>query len=440
MSMQSISPSEFETSDEVGAAVSAFLFDRIPFFDKKTGKYRMLTEEDTRAKIREFYDGDRYNEAEELLDSIDQFSSFNPEKEFREIKSKSFRLSTVQFVKAVKTAYKEDKSVAGVLRTNIASNIKSGIESFYQNPDIDDERVDVIKEIMLDWGEKKGRSPLKEGYTLDWNISYSESFEKYETFAKYFIRKQFLENQVEDNKLIDTVLDYYTIADPISIFPLGQDLELKMEEDVLTLLFNHPINLFFPIREIEELENFLSDIANLECSIGEINDLFIFEEFPELKDWIRSIRKGEDFEVQSVREKMGSQEDRDDVHQNSLQDLTIERPLKIEDGSLLWGDIPLKEGELKEEILNEILEDELNSLNIDEAKKEVERCLEEGETGRAKELNKKISIYSSVEYMSELIEKTILDGVSSQVVSLTMPKGVAGLVKIFDLETDDMVG
>ncbi len=100
----------------------------------------------------------------------------------------------------------------------------------------------------------------------------------------------------------------------------------------------------------------------------------------------------------------------------------------------------MKKGELKKEILDEILEDEIKSLNIDEAEEEVERALEEGDTKTAKELNEKMSIYKSVEYMSELLEKVILDGVSSQVASLTMPRGVEGLMKIFDLETEDMVG
>jgi len=441
MSMQSILPSEFETSDEVGAAVSAFLFDRIPFFDKKTGKYRMFTEEDTRAKIREFYDEDRYNEAEELLDSIDQFSSFNPEKEFREIKSKSFRLSTVQFVKAVKNAYDKNKSVADLLRTNIACNLLPKIDDFYQNPNIDDKRVFILEEIMNDWGKKKGRSPLKDGYSLDWNISYSENIEKYETFARYFVRKNFLENQVEDKKLLDTVLKYFDIQSG-GIFDWGTNIKLKNEDDGLKLLLNHPLDYAFvhPGDSLENLEDFLSDIANQEYSRRELSDLFIFEEIPMLLDWVESIREGKGAEVQSEREKIGSDEDWGEVVRTSYRDFTIKRSLKIEDESLVWGDVPVKKGELKKEILNEILEDELKSLNIDEAKEEVEKALEEGDTKRAKKLNKKISIYNSVEYMSELLEKVILDGVSSQVVSLTMPKGVAGLVKTFDLETEDMVG
>ncbi len=443
MSPKESSHAELETKNELEAEVLGFLFNRIPFFDRETGKYKMLREEEIQSKIKDFYDEDRYKDADELIDSYDDFSSLNPEKEFRELKSKSFRLSEADFVKAVKKAYDNNSSVADLLRSNITSKLKTRVEEFYQDADIEDSKIDLITEIVENWGEKEGRSPLRDGYTLGWEVPYSRAsfIDAYEEFSKYLVKKEILEQHLDDEKLIDIYSDYYN-SDEEGFF---ENMELKIgeEDDELKLFFNWSFSVWFtPTESLDILNDFLSDVANEGYTKDELEGSIFLDDFPTLVNRIQRIRENKDHGIGTAKGRLpGSAHERAEISRIlSFPKLSIKWPLEVKDDSLKCGEIPLQEGELQEPILNEILGSELQSLNVEEAKERVEKSLEKRDTGTARKINQRISTYKSSEELAGTIEKIILNGLSSQVVSLTMPKAVSGLLKIFDIQKSDLLG
>jgi len=439
MSAKNLTPGEYRTEDKDEAELVAILSDRIPFYDEKDGAYRILTREDVQSRINDLYEEDRYTEAEDLIDAYDRFSDLNPEKELGMVKSKSFRLSKVQFVRAVEKAYERNISVADVLRSNIAKKIKSYITNLYQNSEIDDERAKLLEEVVENWSDKGGRSPLKEGYELGFDLPTSPSKEKYERFGRYFVRKTILEKKIEDEKLVDIFEKHFKIADPDDIL-ISSKIKIKKDNGSFNLVFQYYIHVFLDCHDIDKLNSLLSDIANQGYSKEKLKDLPIFNKFHQLPDMVRSISDGEYDKLESDHISDHERIWEDIQSEMSFPELKIKIPLEIKNESLRFGKNLSEDGNFKDIILNRVLEGELKSLDIDNAKQQVRECLEKGDTSSAKKINRQISIYNSVEYIAEIIEKMILDGLSSQVVSLTMPKGVTGLIKTLDLKKEDMIG
>lgn len=448
--MKEILSGQFATADREEAEVVAFLTDRVPFYEKRSGEYKTLTQEEIRSRVQELYEEDRYSDAEELIEAYDKHSSSVPEKEAREIKSKSFRLSNVQFVKVLKKAYEIDISAADVIRGNIASKLKGGLESLRQNPDIDEERINLLKEILETWSETEGRSPLTTGYNLSWEILVSETDkESCERFSKYFLRRNILEKFIEDQRLVDIFLKYYDYV-PNDLFNFAE-LKLGGENDELILRFDLDLPLYFkPLiseeyeyeeyKDLEPLNDFLSEIANEGYSLEDLEDVVVFKRLPHLAHYVESMKEGDYEKLEPLREILPPDTALDTRLDISLPEFSISRPLRIEEETLIWGDVPLKKGDIKESILTEILDEETRHLDIDKAKLEVKECLEEGETKNARKINRQISTFKSSEVIANIIQEIILDGIGSQVFSLTMPKGLVGLLSLFNLEKDDVVG
>jgi len=439
MNMKNLSPTEFKTDNEDEAEFFAILSDRIPYFDEGSGEYKLLDQKEIRSKVKNFYAKERYEDAEELIDALDRFQSINLEKEFRQVKSRSYRFSEVQFVKVVKKAYERDTSVSDVLRFNMANKLEEGVDYLYQNSSIEGEKLDIVHNILSEWSEKEGRGPKKDGYNLGYHFYYTESQKKYKQFAKYYVKKNVLKNKIDDEKLIDIYLKYYDIADPGALLDYT-DIIIKEDKGNLYLQFDHSINFIFECYSLDDLNNFLSDVANQGYSKNELRNLPVFNDFFRLSDMVQSIKEGEDDQIKAGQI-LDQNKTWDDIHDKiSFPNQIIKFPIEINDGSLRLDGVCMEKGKVKELILKDMIDDELESLNINEAKKQVEDFLEKGQANKARQIHKKITTYKSLEYWAELIESLILQSISSQVVSLTMPKGVAGLLKLFDLEKEEMIG
>jgi len=433
----SLGKHETENKDE--AELVAILSNRIPFYDKREGAYKILSKEDAQSIISDLYDEDRYTEAEDLIDSYDRFSKLNPDKELGMVKSKSFRLSKVQFVKAVKKAYERNVSVADVLRFNIAKKTKSFLKDLYQYKEFDDEGVKLLEKEIEKWSDREGRSPLQEGYQLSFDLPTSSSKEKYERFGRYFVRKTILENKIKDEKLVDIFENYFKIADPGDLWGSSK-IKINKNDGNLNLVFQYSVNIFLDCYDMDTLDSLLSDIANQDYSNKELKDLPIFNKFQELPHIVQSISKGK-YDKLEYSDILDQEVVWEDIQSElSFPELKIKIPLKIKNKSLRFGKNLSENGDFKEIILDKILDSELKSLDIDDAKQQVRECLEKGDTSSAKKINRQISIYNSVEYIAEIIENMILDSLSTQIVSLTMPKGVSGLIKMIDLKKEDMIG
>ncbi|KXB07475.1 hypothetical protein AKJ54_00240 [candidate division MSBL1 archaeon SCGC-AAA382K21] len=438
---------EFSMTEEEEAEIVAFLTGKIPFFDKESGKYRTLAHEEFRTRVKELYEEDRYDDAETLIEAFNRYSSSSPEKRIREIKSKSFRLSKVQFFKALKQGYEDDASVADVIRANIGDKLKAGLENLNQIPNIDGEKLRLPKEILENWLSREGRGPLKFGYNLKWEIYVSDEDRKsYERFLRHFTRKNILETQIEDQRIIDIFLKFYE-SDPNALFE-GVSLEtLENDNGELALKFRqHPAFYFEPLmhggyhKNLKTLDDFLSELANEGYEVGDLEELPIFNQIPKFASRVESIKNG-GYEQLAWARDIGIEHNIGFDIANEIHPLLrFSRPVRINGESLIWGDTPLEQDHLKESILSEILEDEVRHLDIDESKKKVETFLEEGNAEKAQKISRRISAFKSAEAVAEKTEEIILDGISSQVVSLTMPKGVAGLLNLFNLKKEDMAG
>ena len=437
MSPKKLTPAEFRTEDEEEAELVAFLSNRISFYDKKEETYNLITQDDILSKIEELYDEDRYGDAEELIDAYDQYSSFDPEKEIKKVKSKSFRLSKVQFVQAVKKAYDRNISISDILRSNIGNRIKSNFQNLYQNSELQEKRVEQLEEVVKNWSKKEGRLPLKEGYRLNFGEYPISSKEKYENFAKYFLKKTILKEKLKDEKLIDVFTKYYTIKSSDEIFS-DASLRIKDDNGGLNIIFNDKLSLILDFDSRDERNNLLSDIANLGYSEKKLEKSPIFDDHYWLLEMVQWI-KDRDL-------------DKEDIHDRSKWDelektmsnpyLKIKIPLEAKAGKIIFGGEPLEEKNVKDRILNNIFEGldvKLKFFDINEAKEDVKEYIRKKDTNSAKKVNQKISLFVSSKYIAGIIGEIILDGLSSQVVSLTMPRGVSGLLKIFDLKKEDIL-
>lgn len=440
MSPQKLTPAEFRTEDKDEAELVALMIDMIYYFDEEEEKYRLISRDEVQSKIKKLYDEDKYAEAEKLIDSIDRVSSKDTEEIIRESKSKSYRLSKLQFVKAVKKAYEKNVSVADILRSNISKKIESNLKNLYDISEIDQERLESLEEIVKRWAMKEGRSPLKDGYRLSYHIPTNPSEEKYEIFAKNLVKINFLEKKIDEEKLIDIYLKYYTIPDPEDAF-YHADIRLNEDGGNVNLIFDHEMDFIIEHFDREKLNDFLSDIANLGFNKEELNDLPIFDKIYKLPEIVESIKDGDQEDIDN-----SPIYDRDEwdeiIKETSFPRLKIKIPLEINGGSLMFGGESLEIDSVKKIILDKILENfdgDLVAFDIDKAKQKAVECVKEGDYSSAKRINKQISLYDASKYMAGKIGDMMLDSLSSQVVSLTMPKGVYGLLKIFDLKKEDIL-
>lgn len=432
MNMKSISPSEFKAKDEVEAELVAILSGRVPYFEEVSGEHRVLDEKDIRSKIKKFYEENRYEDAEDLIDTLDKFDSMNVEKELREIKSKSFRLSDIQFVNLVKKAYRRDISISDIIRSNISDKLEGDINKLCQDQNLDQSKIDVVKEIIEEWAEKKGRSPKDDGYQINHNVPYRGSKKKYKRLSKYLMKKKLKEMGVEDEKFINILLNHYDLPDDIDFGPFV-NFTITERDDKIRLKFN--LEFYYAIRE-GGFQDLLLDIANEGYDERDLNDIPVFNS-SELINKIKNIKEGKDEDIEINNTTYWAEVIDEEI---GFPNIDIDFPLDIEFGNLKWGDTMLEESNIKEFVLKEVLDQEIESTDLDKAMEQVQEYLDNKEYNKAKRLNQKISIYNSVEYIGEVIEDIILNGFSSHVVSLTMPKCVAGLVKLFDYNKDDFVG
>jgi len=462
MKVADLALEEYSTEDEDEAEILAILSDKIPVHDRLEDEYRILDQENLRSRVKELYEEDRYLDAEELMDSYDRFSSLNPEKEIEEIKTKSFRFSFENFIRAVEHAYQEEMSISDLIRYNISSELKSRIDELYDNPEIDDEIAEFIEDVIENWSEKKGRSPLADGYTLNWDVKYLEDREKYNNFARYHAGKNFLEDLFEEmsenegeefdfEELIDIFLKHFKNFEPDIMF---DDSRLKLIGRNGELSLNFSFATYYSFRPHEEPDEFLLDLANSGYSNEELEQIFEwFANGPhshipyisEIAEKVIEIREEQKDSIESA-------EDRENIDTSIFEfghrfvelqwGVELRRPLTVDDEVLKWGGVPVEEGKIQELVLDKFLDDELKNLDVEKAKQRVDECLEEGDIETAREINHRVSIYDSTKYVAEIIEDIVLDGVSSpsQVVSLSIPKGVLGLVNLFDLDRDDMIG
>ena len=440
MSPKKLTPAEFRTEDEEEAELVAFLSNRISFYDTKYEIYKLADPEEVQTKIKKLYDEDRYVEAEELIDAIDRGTSKNTEEMIKKSKSKSYRLSKVQFVKAVKKAYEENAAVADILRSNISRKIESNLNKLNNNSEIDQEKLTQLEEIVKKWDNKEGRSPLKEGYKLGHHLLGKSSIEKYDIFARGFVRKKILEEKINDEKLIDIYSKYYRIPDPDDIF-YNANITLNENEGNLNLIFDYELNYIIDCYNREKLDDFLSDIANQDYSKEELKDLPIFDKFYKLPEIVESIKEGRDKEIEPHH--ITDRPEWDEIIEEiSFPRLKLKFPLEIKGDSLKLGGSSLERNSVEKTVLGKILKNldsDIRSFDIEKAKQKAIKAVEEGDFSSAKKIHKQISIYDASKYMASNVEDMILDGLSSQVVSLTMPRGVSGLLKIFDLKKEDIL-
>lgn len=470
MNVEEFTPDEYLPENEDEAEVLAVLTERIPVYDRLEKNYRFFTEEDLKSRMKELYEEDRFVEAENLIDAFERFDSYNIEKEFNEIKSRSYRFSEKNFIGLVKEAYQNDISIADVLRKNISSIIQEGIQTLKKNSCISEERIEIIEDITRDWSEKMGRSPVKNGYRLSsygyelnshFNI-FKPDKEKYERFARYISKKK-LENLFENSdinigykELVNIFLKCYELLDEEEDFQMfGDEPRISYNRNDNELILNIEEVLMYLIEPWSNPDEFISDLVNSSYSDEDIQK--IFEEFlgySNISDKVISIRN----ELRDDQE-----EDHDDIFkfvsdswsqdvENDIDRLTdfivskypthfeIRKVLKSDDEGFTLGGVPLERGRIKDMIMEEILEDETEKLeDIEKAKEKAKESLEEGDIETARKINQQITVYDSCEYVAEKLEKKILDSLTPQVVSVTMPKGVYGLIKFLDVNKEDML-
>lgn len=468
MNVEEFTLDEYCPEGEDEAEVMAVLTEKIPVYDRLEKNYRLFTEEGLKSRIDELYEEDRFVEAENLMEAYERFDSYNIEKEFNEIKSRSYRFSAKNFIQLVEVAYNENISVADVIRQNISSIIQTGIDNLKENSNVFEEKIEILEDLTKNWSEKKGRSPVKNGYTLSsyefnshFNV-YSPDKEKYERYARCIAKnklKDLFERGDADfdyQELLDIFLKYYKLLDEEEDFQMfGNEPSISYSKTDNELLLEIEENPMYLLDIYSKPNEFISDLVNSDYSDEEIQKIFEeFFDYPNISEEVISIRK----ELRDNQE-----DDNDDIFkfvsdswsqdtEEEIENLIdffasqcpavfeMRKVLKSNDEGFTWGGLSLDEGKIKDMIMEEILEDELEKIeDIDKAKNQVKKSFEEGDIETARNINQQITMYESCQYVANKLETKILDSLRPQVVSLTMPKGIFGLVKFLDINKEDMV-
>jgi len=427
----------FVTSNEKKANTLSFLTGSVAYLDGDSGEYRLVPPEQVSDFVRDLYKKNRYEDVERLTDSYHRRTSGADEKSLRELEAKSFRFPAHRFLRLLAEAYEQGRSVADLIRINISRMIEERLDGISSNSNFDEENFSKVMAVLEDWKSKKGRKP-KSSYTLGWDVWLLPGFE--EAIGKCYnhILFRIFDNELENPQLA-SLLAKYCRAEEFDIFTYST-VEVSYDSGLaLTANFQIPA-VFTPLREEEDLDSFLSDIANSGFTREDLEDVPPFKQMPRLLSFVSEIRGKETEVVQRDLMLETIDEGADSFFDNPASGhplFVLTDPLQIKGDRLIWGNTALSD-DLKGYILDHLVGEQVARIDVEERQEEVGEHVEKGESDKAREISHLINIRRNAEIVAEQMARIVLDAASSQVVSIVMPKAVTGLLELLEIDKEEL--